>query len=157
MSHKQTVEAEKGIAGYSNTQEELERVSAIKSELDEKKGRTLDDMSDMVILTRWNRVKCPQQQSHLLVQSAARPGMAPLKHSTNISFTLLEQDNAHRLSSRPFSTANISMCHSRKSTGVTHKMMMAGVPLSCYGFRLLVLCMPPHWDTWQERSHHYCY
>ncbi|XP_056273998.1 intraflagellar transport protein 81 homolog isoform X1 [Pseudoliparis swirei] len=44
----QTVEAEKGISGYSNTQEELERVSAIKSELDEKKGRTLDDMSGMV-------------------------------------------------------------------------------------------------------------
>ncbi|XP_034397494.1 intraflagellar transport protein 81 homolog isoform X2 [Cyclopterus lumpus] len=44
----QTVEAEKGISGYSNTQEELERVSAIKSELDEKKGRTLDDMSEMV-------------------------------------------------------------------------------------------------------------
>ena len=42
------VEAEKGISGYSNTQEELERVSAIKSELDEKKGRTLDDMSEMV-------------------------------------------------------------------------------------------------------------
>ncbi|XP_019949145.1 intraflagellar transport protein 81 homolog [Paralichthys olivaceus] len=44
----QMVEAEKGISGYSNTQEELERVSAIKSELDEKKGRTLDDMSEMV-------------------------------------------------------------------------------------------------------------
>uniref|UniRef100_UPI0037E727C5 intraflagellar transport protein 81 homolog n=1 Tax=Semicossyphus pulcher TaxID=241346 RepID=UPI0037E727C5 len=44
----QTLEAEKGISGYSNTQEELERVSAIKSELDEKKGRTLDDMSEMV-------------------------------------------------------------------------------------------------------------
>lgn len=49
---KQTVEAEKGISGYSNTQEELERVSAIKSELDEKKGRTLDDMSEMVTLTQ---------------------------------------------------------------------------------------------------------
>lgn len=49
---KQTVEAEKGIAGYSNTQEELERVSAIKSELDEKKGRTLDDMSEMVTLPK---------------------------------------------------------------------------------------------------------
>lgn len=57
MFFKQTVEAEKGISGYSNTQEELERVSAIKSELDEKKGRTLDDMSEMVILPRWNRVK----------------------------------------------------------------------------------------------------
>ncbi|KAM6943796.1 intraflagellar transport protein 81 homolog [Lycodopsis pacificus] len=44
----QTLEAEKGISGYSTTQEELERVSAIKSELDEKKGRTLDDMSEMV-------------------------------------------------------------------------------------------------------------
>ncbi|KAM9858989.1 intraflagellar transport protein 81 homolog [Aulostomus maculatus] len=44
----QTMEAEKGVSGYSNTQEELERVSAIKSELDEKKGRTLDDMSGMV-------------------------------------------------------------------------------------------------------------
>ncbi|KAA8578912.1 hypothetical protein FQN60_017515 [Etheostoma spectabile] len=44
----QTMEAEKGISGYSNTQEELERVSAIKSELDEMKGRTLDDMSTMV-------------------------------------------------------------------------------------------------------------
>ncbi|XP_038126091.1 intraflagellar transport protein 81 homolog isoform X2 [Cyprinodon tularosa] len=44
----QIVEAEKGISGYSDTQEELERVSAIKSELDEKKGRTLDDMSEMV-------------------------------------------------------------------------------------------------------------
>uniref|UniRef100_A0A3Q3X3K2 Intraflagellar transport protein 81 homolog n=1 Tax=Mola mola TaxID=94237 RepID=A0A3Q3X3K2_MOLML len=44
----QTVEAEKGISGYSNTQEELERVSAIKSELDEKKSRTLGDMSEMV-------------------------------------------------------------------------------------------------------------
>lgn len=42
------MEAEKGISGYSNTQENLERVSAIKSELDEKKGRTLDDMSEMV-------------------------------------------------------------------------------------------------------------
>lgn len=49
---KQTMEAEKGISGYSNTQEELERVSAIKSELDEKKGRTLDDMSEMVTLPR---------------------------------------------------------------------------------------------------------
>ncbi|XP_028269658.1 intraflagellar transport protein 81 homolog [Parambassis ranga] len=44
----QTVEAAKGISGYSDTQEELERVSAIKSELDEKKGRTLDGMSEMV-------------------------------------------------------------------------------------------------------------
>uniref|UniRef100_A0A3P9MMX8 Intraflagellar transport protein 81 homolog n=1 Tax=Oryzias latipes TaxID=8090 RepID=A0A3P9MMX8_ORYLA len=44
----EAVEDEKGISGYSNTQEELERVSAIKTELDEKKGRTLEDMSEMV-------------------------------------------------------------------------------------------------------------
>ncbi|KAJ7994081.1 hypothetical protein DPEC_G00262230 [Dallia pectoralis] len=44
----QSTEAQKGISGYSHTQEELERVSAIKSELDEMKGRSLDDMSEMV-------------------------------------------------------------------------------------------------------------
>ncbi|XP_007936451.2 intraflagellar transport protein 81 homolog [Orycteropus afer afer] len=44
----QTVEEKKGISGYSYTQEELERVSALKSEVDEMKGRTLDDMSEMV-------------------------------------------------------------------------------------------------------------
>ncbi|XP_018118840.1 intraflagellar transport protein 81 homolog isoform X2 [Xenopus laevis] len=44
----QAIEQKKGILGYSDTQEELERVSALKSEVDEMKGRTLDDMSDMV-------------------------------------------------------------------------------------------------------------
>uniref|UniRef100_F7FN92 Intraflagellar transport protein 81 homolog n=1 Tax=Ornithorhynchus anatinus TaxID=9258 RepID=F7FN92_ORNAN len=44
----QTMEEKKGVSGYSYTQEELERVSALKSEVDEIKGRTLDDMSDMV-------------------------------------------------------------------------------------------------------------
>uniref|UniRef100_A0A8D1BUP0 Intraflagellar transport protein 81 homolog n=1 Tax=Sus scrofa TaxID=9823 RepID=A0A8D1BUP0_PIG len=43
----QTLEEKKGISGYSYTQEELERVSALKSEVDEVKGRTLDDMSEM--------------------------------------------------------------------------------------------------------------
>ncbi|MGH0137156.1 UNVERIFIED_CONTAM: hypothetical protein FKN15_030128 [Acipenser sinensis] len=45
---EQSLEVKQGISGYSDTQEELERVSAIKSELDEMKGRTLDDMSEMV-------------------------------------------------------------------------------------------------------------
>eukprot|EP00070_Physeter_catodon_P029124 XP_028336018.1 intraflagellar transport protein 81 homolog isoform X4 [Physeter catodon] len=45
---EQTIEEKKGISGYSYTQEELERVSALKSEVDEVKGRTLDDMSEMV-------------------------------------------------------------------------------------------------------------
>ncbi|XP_077164194.1 intraflagellar transport protein 81 homolog [Paroedura picta] len=44
----QAIEAKKGISGYSDTQEELERVSAVKSEMDEMKGRTLDSMSEMV-------------------------------------------------------------------------------------------------------------
>ncbi|CAN9512707.1 unnamed protein product [Ophioblennius macclurei] len=43
-----SLEAEKGISGYSNTQDELENTSAMKNDLDEKKGRTLDDMSEMV-------------------------------------------------------------------------------------------------------------
>ncbi|NXA03952.1 IFT81 protein, partial [Sapayoa aenigma] len=44
----QATEEKKGISGYSYTQEELERVSAVKSEMDEMKGQTLDNMSDMV-------------------------------------------------------------------------------------------------------------
>ncbi|NWR75524.1 IFT81 protein, partial [Centropus unirufus] len=44
----QAIEDKKGISGYSYTQEELERVSAVKGEMDEMKGRTLDNMSEMV-------------------------------------------------------------------------------------------------------------
>ncbi|XP_069789418.1 intraflagellar transport protein 81 homolog isoform X1 [Narcine bancroftii] len=44
----QVIEAKHGITGFSDTQEELERVSALKSELDEVKGRTLDEMSEMI-------------------------------------------------------------------------------------------------------------
>ncbi|XP_068101352.1 intraflagellar transport protein 81 homolog isoform X2 [Hyperolius riggenbachi] len=44
----QGVEQKRGISGFSDTQEELERVSVLKSEVDEIKGRTLDEMSDMV-------------------------------------------------------------------------------------------------------------
>lgn len=46
---QQAIEEKKGISGYSYTQEELERVSAVKSEMDEMKGQTLDNMSEMVI------------------------------------------------------------------------------------------------------------
>ncbi|CAL8247866.1 unnamed protein product [Merluccius merluccius] len=48
LQQLQSMEAQKGISGFSDTQEELERVSAAKSELDDRKGRTLDDMSEMV-------------------------------------------------------------------------------------------------------------
>ncbi|NXS53162.1 IFT81 protein, partial [Brachypteracias leptosomus] len=44
----QAMEDKKGISGYSHIQEELERVSAVKSEMDEMKGRTLENMSEMV-------------------------------------------------------------------------------------------------------------
>ena len=42
------VEEKAGVAGYRQTQENLEKVSATKSELDDVKGRTLEDMSEMV-------------------------------------------------------------------------------------------------------------
>lgn len=46
---QQAIEDKKGISGYSYTQEELERVSAVKSEVDGMKGQTLDNMSEMVM------------------------------------------------------------------------------------------------------------
>ncbi|XP_074658114.1 intraflagellar transport protein 81 homolog [Tubulanus polymorphus] len=46
--HLAMVESQKGVTGYRDTQEELEMVSTKKSELDEVKGRTLDEMADMV-------------------------------------------------------------------------------------------------------------
>lgn len=42
------METKKGVAGYRETQEALENVSALKSELDNMKGRTLEDISVMV-------------------------------------------------------------------------------------------------------------
>ena len=42
------VEAKHGVSGYRETQEALENVSALKSELDQMKGRTLEDISYMV-------------------------------------------------------------------------------------------------------------
>ena len=42
------VEAMKGVSGYHDTQEELEKVSALKSDLDEQKGKTLEDISELV-------------------------------------------------------------------------------------------------------------
>ena len=42
------MEKERGIAGYTDTQDKLEMISASKGETDEKKGQILEDMSDMV-------------------------------------------------------------------------------------------------------------
>jgi len=41
------MEKERGIAGYTDTQDKLEMISAAKGETDEKKGQILEDMSDM--------------------------------------------------------------------------------------------------------------
>jgi hypothetical protein len=48
FSFQSALEAKKGVAGYRETQDEIEKVSSIKSELDEMKGKTLDDISEMV-------------------------------------------------------------------------------------------------------------
>lgn len=42
------MEARHGVSGYRNTQDAIESVSTMKSEFDSMKGRTLEDMSDMV-------------------------------------------------------------------------------------------------------------
>ena len=42
------MEGKEGVSGYRETQEALESVSAIKSELDQMKGRTLEDISQLV-------------------------------------------------------------------------------------------------------------
>ncbi|XP_020603042.1 intraflagellar transport protein 81 homolog [Orbicella faveolata] len=42
------LESKKGVSGFHETQEELEKVSAKKSELDEQKGKTLEDISELV-------------------------------------------------------------------------------------------------------------
>eukprot|EP00824_Muranothrix_gubernata_P020141 TRINITY_DN40387_c0_g1_i1.p1 TRINITY_DN40387_c0_g1~~TRINITY_DN40387_c0_g1_i1.p1 ORF type:complete len:678 (+),score=151.11 TRINITY_DN40387_c0_g1_i1:221-2035(+) len=44
----QHVEREKGVEGYLGTQEGLERVSVLKSQLDENKGKTLEEISQVV-------------------------------------------------------------------------------------------------------------
>ena len=67
------MEAQKGISGYSDTKDELERVSAIKSELDDMKGRTLDDMSEMVT-NAWHRGLSEQRHSASVTGTAPVPG-----------------------------------------------------------------------------------
>ena len=41
-------EARKGVSGFRETQDALENVSSMKSEFDDMKGRTLEDISRMV-------------------------------------------------------------------------------------------------------------
>jgi intraflagellar transport protein 81 len=49
INRKQSaVEARHGVAGYRDTQDALENVSTMKSEFDQMKGRTLEDISYMV-------------------------------------------------------------------------------------------------------------
>ena len=42
------LEVKKGVSGFHETQEQLENVSTKKSELDEQKGKTLEDISELV-------------------------------------------------------------------------------------------------------------
>ncbi|KAG8183384.1 hypothetical protein JTE90_008286 [Oedothorax gibbosus] len=42
------LEMQKGVSGFHSAQDELEKVSSIKAELDEQKGQTLEEMSVMV-------------------------------------------------------------------------------------------------------------
>jgi len=42
------VESRKGVSGFRDTQDALENVSAMKTDYDDMKGRTLDDISHMV-------------------------------------------------------------------------------------------------------------
>ncbi|XP_028405978.1 intraflagellar transport protein 81 homolog isoform X1 [Dendronephthya gigantea] len=46
--HLSQLEVQKGVSGFHDTQEELEKVSSVKSGLDEQKGKSLDEISDMV-------------------------------------------------------------------------------------------------------------
>ena len=55
------METRKGVAGFHDTQEELEKVSAKKSELDEQKGKTLEDISELVgrgWIWSWGMLEC---------------------------------------------------------------------------------------------------
>jgi len=42
------MESERGVSGFRNTQDHLEKVANMKANLDEKKGQTLEDMSGLV-------------------------------------------------------------------------------------------------------------
>ncbi len=64
---------------------------------------------------------------------------------------------------RPFSQITFLTRHSGKRR-VNNKMNDGWIPLSCFGFRVLVLCTLAHchtdmtyWDTWMGWSHHLCY
>ena len=42
------MESERGVSGFRNTQDNLEKVANMKANLDERKGQTLQDMSGLV-------------------------------------------------------------------------------------------------------------
>lgn len=42
------LEARSGVSGFRDTQNNLEKVSEMKAQVDERKGETLEEMSDMV-------------------------------------------------------------------------------------------------------------
>lgn len=42
------MEAERGVSGYESTQNKLEEISALKGEIDDTKGKTLEEISEVV-------------------------------------------------------------------------------------------------------------
>lgn len=56
------LEDQKGIGGFHSTQEELEKVSSVKAQLDEEKGHTLEEMSTMV---RRINARINEKKAHL--------------------------------------------------------------------------------------------
>ncbi|CAG0892043.1 unnamed protein product, partial [Darwinula stevensoni] len=57
-----TMEAREGVSGFRGTQERLEQLSQAKSGLDEAKGKTLEEMSDLVLQLN---TKIADRKAHL--------------------------------------------------------------------------------------------
>jgi len=49
QAYLSNLEAAHGVSGFNAAQEEMEKVSTLKSELDEQKGKTLEEMSQLVV------------------------------------------------------------------------------------------------------------
>ena len=49
QAYLSNLESKHGVSGFNATQDEIEKVSTLKSELDQQKGKTLEDMSQLVV------------------------------------------------------------------------------------------------------------
>ena len=48
METLEAMERDRGVAGFRETQDNLEKVATTKADLDEQKGKTLEEMSSLV-------------------------------------------------------------------------------------------------------------